>query len=196
MLRRIIGAQDMAKPNISLRQDLENGRVAVTAGDGRVYRIRQIRQSDAPSLQRGYAAMPSEAKLNRMLYKVPELTPEMAARYCSPDPGVEYCVVVEGRDALAGEILGGARLSYVGGGKTAQFTVSLRPEAHGKGLARDAVSTILGVARELGMESVWGLIAEDNKAMLSLARSLGFDLKPNPADPSEILARIELRRAG
>ena len=178
----------------SLRQDLDRGRIAVTGRDGRVYRIRPIRPADAPSLQRGYAAMPSEAKLNRMLYKVPELTPEMAARYCTPDPNAEYCVVVEGRDALAGEILGGARLIY-GSGKTAQFTVSLRPEGHGKGLAREAVSTVLGVAREMGMDSVWGLIASDNKPMLDLARSLGFALKPNPEDPTEILARIELRRS-
>lgn len=186
-------AKEEAK--ISLRHDLENGGAAVTAGDGHVYRFRQIRLSDAPSLQRGYAAMPSEAKLHRMLYKVPELTPEMATRYCSPDPASEYCVVVEGRDALAGEILGGARIIYVASGKTAQFTVSLRPEAHGKGLGREAVSTILGVAREMGMESVWGLIANDNKVMLDLARSLGFALRPNPEEPSEILARIELRPA-
>lgn len=185
----------MENANISsLRQDLEAGRIAVTARDGRVYRIRPIRPTDAASLQRGYAAMPSEAKLNRMLYKVAELTPDMAARYCTPDPAREYCVVVEGRDALAGEVLGGARLAY-GSGKTAQFTVSLRPEAHGKGLASDAVGTVLGVAREMGLESVWGLIASDNKAMLALARRLGFTLKPNPEDPSETLARIELRRA-
>lgn len=182
----------MGNAEISVRQDLENGRVAVTAGDGRVYRIRPIQLSDAPSLQRGYAAMPSEAKLNRMLYKVPELTAEMAKRFCSPDPASEYCVVVEGRDELAGEILGGARIAYVASGKTAQFTVSLRPEAHGKGLGREAVITILAVARELGMESVWGLIANDNKAMLDLARSIGFAFQPNPEEPSEILARIEL----
>lgn len=179
----------------TLRQDLERGRVAVTGRDGRVYRIRPIRPEDAPSLQRGYAAMPSEAKLNRMLYKVPELTAEMAARYCSPDPATEYCVVVEGRDALAGEVLGGARIVYGGASKTAQFTVSLRPEAHGKGLAHDAVATVLGVAREMGIDSVWGLIAADNKPMLSLARSLGFALKPNPEDPTEVLARVELRPA-
>lgn len=185
----------MEKLDTSLRQDLDRGRVAVTGRDGRAYRIRPIRPADAASLQRGYAAMPSEAKLNRMLYKVPELTPDMAAKYCSPDPKSEYCVVVEGRDDLAGEILGGARLIYAGVGKTAQFTVSLRPEAHGKGLGRDAVSTILGVAREMGMDSVWGLITSDNKPMLSMARSLGFAMKPNPEDPTEVLARIELKRA-
>jgi RimJ/RimL family protein N-acetyltransferase len=196
MLHRSIGGRDMEETKISLRQDLEDGRAAVKGGDGLVYRIRPIRLADAPSLQRGYAAMPSEAKLHRMLYKVPELTPQMATRYCSPDPASEYCVVLEGRDALAGEILGGARITYVASGKTAQFTVSLRPEAHGKGLGREAVRTILGVAREMGMGSVWGLIANDNEAMLGLARSLGFALRPNPDESSEILARIELRPGG
>lgn len=185
---------DAAAGKSPLRTDLEQGRVAVTAKDGRIYRLRPIRPTDAASLQRGYAAMPSEAKLNRMLYKVAELTPQMADRYCSPDAVNEYCVVVEGRDALAGEILGGARIGRAG--DTAQFTVSLRPEAHGKGLAREAIATILGVAREMGVGSVWGVIASDNTPMLALARKLGFALQPNPEDPSEVLARIELTGDG
>lgn len=187
---------DIAPHQDSLVSDLEKGRVAISANDGRVYRLRPIRPSDAPSLARGYAAMSSEAKLARMLYKVPELTPEMAAKYCSPDPGSEYCVVVEGRDELAGEVLGGARLVRAGKSeKTAQFTVSLRPEAHGKGLAREAIQTLLGVAREMGVESVWGLITADNQPMIDLAKSLGFAIRPNPEDPTEVLARIELKRA-
>ena len=182
-----------ATHNFSLVADLEQGRVAVRARDGQEYRLRPIRPSDAVSLARGYAAMSAEAKHNRMLYKVPELTPAMAAAYCSPDPERDYDVIVEGRDALAGEVLGGARLTGLKDGKAAQISVSLRPEGERKSLGKAALKTVLRVAQEKGMQSVWGIVVTDNKPMMALAKSLGFTFAENPDDPSETLIRLDLK---
>jgi len=180
------------KERTSVRAELDGGKVTVKAHDGKDYKLRSIRPADAESLTRGYAAMSNEAKHFRMLYKVPELTPEMAARFCSPDPSRDYCVVVEGRDALEGEILGGARIMGIKEGQSAQVSVSLRPEAEGKGLAKAALVTVLRVAAEMGVKSVWGVIVTDNKPMIALARNLGFALVENPDDSSETLARLDL----
>lgn len=178
----------------SFRDDLANRKVAVTSRDGMAYVLRPIQPSDAESLMRGYAAMSDEAKHNRMLYRVPALTPQMAAQYCSPDPERDYVVVVEGRDALAGEILGGARITGLKEGKSAQVSVSLRPEAERKGLGKAALMAVLRVAKEKGMQSVWGIIVTDNKPMMALARSIGFDLAQNPEDGNETLARLDLAK--
>lgn len=176
----------------SIRKQLEAGTFKVKARDGLEYVLRPIRPTDAASLMRGYAAMSDEAKHNRMLHRVPALTPQMAANYCSPDPERDYVVVVEGRDALAGEILGGARITGLKDGTAAQISVSLRPEAERKGLAKAALGTVLRVAREKGVKSVWGVIVTDNTPMIRLARALGFALVENPEDSSETLARLEL----
>lgn len=176
----------------SIRKELETGSYKVKARDGLEYVLRPIRPADAASLMRGYAAMSDEAKHHRMLHRVPALTSQMAAAYCSPDPERDYVVVVEGRDALAGEILGGARITGLKDGKAAQISVSLRPEAERKGLGKAALLTVLRVAKERGMQSVWGIIVTDNKSMMVLARNLGFALAENPEDSSETIARLEL----
>src|SRR5690606_29839225 len=123
------------------------------------YRIRPIRPSDAESLIRGYAALSPEARWFRMLHAVPHLTPEMARAFCDPDPARDFCLVIEGKGALAGEIVGGARAAGLGPGKDAEFSGSLRPEMQGLGLARRALEAIIGVAREAGCASLWGTIA-------------------------------------
>lgn len=183
----------IATSTTSVVTDLAEGNITVRSRDGRTYRLRPIRPSDAASLARGYAAMSAEAKHHRMLYKVPELTPAMAASYCSPDPDRDYVVVVEGRDELDGEILGGARLTGLKDGKAAQISVSLRPEAERKGIGKAVLKMLLRVAQEKGVQSVWGIIVTDNKPMMALARSLGFSFAANPEDPSENIVRLDLK---
>ena len=137
--------------------------------------------------------MSSQAKWFRMLYTVPHLTPETAARFCAPDPEREICIVIEGHDALKGEILGGARIAGEADGKSAEFSVSLRPEAQKLGLARIALKAVLDAARDKGYELVWGTIARDNGAMLALAQRMGFSLNTDPNDPAMVRAELDLQ---
>lgn len=169
----------------------------VKGKDGETYLVRPIRRSDAPSLMRGYDAMSDEAKWFRMLHTVPHLSEEMALQFCSPDPNRDLCAVIEGHGRLTGEILGGARIACDGAG-AAEFSVSLRPEAQGLGLAHHALDAILQGAAEMGCKVAWGVISAQNTPMLALARRMGFRLTSDPADPSLVIAEIELsgRNAG
>ncbi|MGD9783810.1 MAG: N-acetyltransferase family protein [Hyphomicrobiaceae bacterium] len=180
--------------SFDMRSTLDSGGISVMAGDGCQYKLRRIRPSDAASLIRGYQAMSQEDKLSRMFYRVPEMTTAMAERFCSPGAERDFCIVVEGRDALEGEILGGARITEAGKGGSHEFSVSLRPEGRHKGLAAAALASVLKVAQEMGSHSVWGVITSDNEPMLSLAKKLGFTLRPKPEDPTETVARIELKK--
>lgn len=182
----------MSGPGDSLRARLERAEVTLTARDGDRYVLRTIRPTDAPSLIRGYETLSPRAKWFRMLHAVPHLTEEMAARFCAPDPETECCVVVEGHDSLTGEILGGARVADIGPGRDAEFSVSMRPEAQGLGLARQALETVIAVAREAGCRSVWGLISPANHAMLGLAERIGFAIRRDPDDVTLIRADLPL----
>ena len=117
----------------------------------------------------------------------------MVRRYCAPDPARDLCVVVEGVGALQGEILGGARISGADDGGSAEFSVSLRPEALGLGLARHALETVLAAAGEMGYRTVWGSISRSNAAMLALARRIGFQLRSDPDDSTVMLAEMSVR---
>ncbi len=176
----------------ALREQLEAHKIVVKGKDGRLYTLRPIRPSDALSLMRGYDAMSDSSKRFRMLHALPHLTDAMARTYCSPDPDRELCIVVEGVGELKGEILGGARIAGAVDGISAEFAVSLRPEAQGLGLARKALETVLKAAKESGYREAWGSISSSNDAMLSLARRVGFSLRHDPDDFSLMLAELPL----
>ncbi|MGF1445464.1 MAG: GNAT family N-acetyltransferase [Pikeienuella sp.] len=164
----------------------------ITGKDGKLYAVRPICPADAPSLIRGYEAMTEQGKWFRMLYAVPHLSEAQALQFCSPDGRTELCIVVEGHGALENDILGGARIMDVGGGRDAEFSVSLRPEARGLGLARAALERVIEVARDAGCRSVWGTIAARNHAMLGLAERIGFEIKRDPDDFSLMIATLPL----
>lgn len=186
---------DAASDHVPLRQLLTDRSVTICGKNGVTYVVRPISPKDAPSLMRGYDAMSDQAKWFRMLNALPHLSPEAARRFCSPDPKRDICLVIEGQAALAGEILGGARIAGEPDGRTAEFSVSLRPEAQGLGLGHHVLDTALRAACEMGYERVWGLIAVANTAMLSLARRIGFDLNPDPWDHALVRAELVLDRS-
>ena len=176
----------------ALREQLEAHKIVVKGKDGRLYTLRPIRPSDAVSLMRGYDAMSDSSKRFRMLHALPHLTESMARVFCSPDPNRELCIVVEGFGEFEGEILGGARIAGAVDGISAEFAVSLRPEAQGLGLARKALETVLKAAKESGYREVWGSISSRNDAMLALARRVGCSLRRDPDDFSLMLAEFPL----
>ncbi len=161
------------------------------AKDGEHYRFRSIRASDAGSLMRGYDAMSDESKWSRLLTARPHLSEEMAERFCTPDPAEEVCLVIEGRDALAGEILGGGRVAGLAPGERAEFAVSLRPEARGLGLGHQILKAAIEVARARGCSGVWGTISAENLEMLALARHMGMTVERDPDDWSIETARLD-----
>lgn len=177
---------------ISLWERLARREIALTAADGQAYVVRPIEPSDAPSLMRGYDALENRSKWFRMLHSLPHLTEEMALDFCTPDPAREVCLVLEGRDALEGEILGGARIAGDADGVSAEFSVSLRPEARGLGLAHQVLETVFAVAREMGYRRIWASIHAENVSMAHLARSLHCHLRRDPEDGALLLAERAL----
>lgn len=177
---------------MTLLDQLEARELTIMGKDGCAYVMRPIQPSDAPSLMRGYDAMTEESKWFRLLHRVPHLTESMALAFCSPNPESELCVVVEGAGELSGEILGGARIAGSLGAESAEFAVSLRPEAQGLGLAKNALQTALSAARAMGYKEVWGSISARNNAMLALAGRLGFSLSRDPDDLSLVKAEMSL----
>ena len=172
----------------SLRERVAAGAVRAHGKDGADYLIRPIRPDDAAALMRGYDSLPRRSKWFRVLHAMPHLSEEMAARLCAPDGKSEYAIVIEGSGPLAGELVGGARLGGMEPGKAAEFAVTLRDEVQGLGLARQALETVIEIAREAGCALVRGTISAQNRAMLGLARRLGFEIRRDPDDPSLMVA--------
>ncbi|MFD0985858.1 GNAT family N-acetyltransferase [Methyloligella solikamskensis] len=177
---------------ISLRERLARREVTLRAADGQAYVVRPIRPTDAASLMRGYDALENMSKWFRMQHALPHLSPAMALDFCTPDPARDICLVVEGKGALAGEILGGARIAGQADSRTAEFSVSLRPEARHLDLARQALETVFAAGREMGYVRVYATIHVDNTPMKTLARRLKCRLRRDPEDGALMIAERNL----
>lgn len=176
----------------TLRQRLEQHQVFLEGRDGNHYLLRPIEPADAPSVIRGYNALSPRERWFRLLHAVPALDAETARRFCSPDPVLDICLVLEGRGELAGDIVGGARITGERNRESGEFSVSMRPEVQGLGLARQALETALQAAAEAGYTRVFGYIAARNAAMLGLAQRLGFTIRFDPDHPAQRIAEISL----
>lgn len=181
----------------TLHQRLAARRVLLEAENGERYLLRPIEPGDAPSLIRGFKALSPRDRWFRMLYAMPELSVAAARRFCAPDPVLDICLVLEGRGDLAGDIVGGARITgdriiEEPEGRAGEFSVSMRPEMQGQGLARQALAIALQAAAEAGYGRVYGYVAARNRAMLGMAAKLGFTIRFDPDDFTQRIAEISL----
>ena len=176
----------------SLRERLARREVQLLGKDGRAYVLRPIEPTDAPSMIRGFNALSPRQRWLRFLHAVPVLTPEAALALCTPDPVLDICLVIEGQGELAGDIVGGARITGAPNRDDGEFSVSMRPEVQGLGLARQALQTALDAAAEAGYRRVWGYVSARNDGMRQLAKRLGFRVRRDPDDFSQLIAEIQL----
>jgi acetyltransferase len=65
----------------------------------------------------------------------------------------------------------------------------------GRGLGRRLLATLLEHARGAGIREAVGIVLATNKAMLRLARSMGFSATAEPGDATVMRIRRDLRNA-
>ncbi|ODR93776.1 hypothetical protein AUC70_08975 [Methyloceanibacter stevinii] len=181
-----------ARPLSPLRERLLRRKVTIAGKDGHPHLARPINETDAGRLIRCYDAMTDRGRWFRVLHHLPHLTQDMARDFCTPDPERDLCIVLEGDGPLEGEILGGARITGSKDGKTAEYSVTLRPEAEGLGLAHKALELVFEAAREMGYTHIWGTIHSENGPMLQLAHSLNLHVHRDPNDAALMVSEGDL----
>lgn len=181
-----------ARPFSPLREKLLRRKVTIAGKDGHPHLARPIDETDAGALIRCYDAMTDRGRWFRVLHHLPHLSEDMAREFCTPDPERDLCIVLEGDGPLEGEILGGARITGDKDGKTAEYSVTLRPEAEGLGLAHTALELVFEAAREMGYTHIWGTIHSENGPMLQLAHSLNLHVHRDPNDAALMVSEGDL----
>ena len=71
-----------------------------------------------------------------------------------------------------------------------EFAIVVADRYQGKGLGTRLIDMLIGVADEKALESIYGIIMPDNKAMLRLCEKLGFTMRRTP---DGIRAELKLR---
>lgn len=154
---------------------------------GRKVRIRPIRPEDEPNLHAFFAKLSPEDVRMRFLQPLKRLPEPLGHRLSHLDPGREMALVAY--DA-PDDILGVGRLSA--SGKAAEFALTVRSDSQGLGLGHALMTRILGFAWWWAIDEVFGDVLAENAKMLDLCRSLGGEVRQNPADST--LLRVVFRR--
>ncbi len=127
----------------------------------------------------------------RLFTPMRELRDDLAARASAIDYDRELALVIED-PAQPGELWGGARIVADPDGTTAEYAVSTRSDAQGRGVGEAAVRAILQCAKERGIRTVQGVVLRENAPMRALARRLGFRELRDADEPDTVWTVMDL----
>jgi acetyltransferase len=116
----------------------------------------------------------------------------MLARFTQIDYDREIALVALEAGSPEGKMLGAARVIGDPDGKKAEFAVMVGDPWQGKGVGAKLLKTCLQIAKERGIETVWGIVLRENTQMLALGRKLGFEAS-RTEEPGELELTIDLR---
>jgi len=150
--------------------------------------IRPIKPEDAPLLLEFFHGLSRESVYYRFFTHMKTLSPKLLARFTQLDYDRDMALVAMEQSQPEEKILGVARLMSKAGGIEPEFAVVVGDPWQGKGVGAALMEHLLEIAKERGMESIWGLVLAENTHMLALARKLGFAISRVPGE-----AEYELR---
>jgi len=152
--------------------------------------VRPIRPSDADRLTEMVDHCTPEDVRLRFNGGMRHLDRDLALRLSQIDYDRHMALVAE---TTGGDLMGVGRLVEDPEGETAEFALMVRTDHQHHGLGGLLLQAILDYAATRGLREVWGQVARENRSMLDLARSLGFETAPYEADLSRTYVTHAIR---
>jgi len=154
--------------------------------DGRNVVLRPIRPEDEPLERELIEELSSESSRFRFFYILKEITHDMLSRFCNIDYDREIAIIAEYTANGKRRNVGVGRLIIEPSGEKAEFAVVVADDFQNNGLGLKLCDTLIGIAQDKGLKSIYGIVLNDNLRMISLAKKLGFTLKPFANEESQI----------
>jgi len=153
--------------------------------------IRPIRPEDAPLMVELFESLSPHSIYLRFFSQLKRLPHKMLARFTQIDYAREIALVAIQESESGEKMLGVARIITVMDPKKAEFSTIVGDPWQGKGIGTALLKRCLRIAKDRGIENVWGLVLPENTQMLALGRKLNFKVKRTP-DFSEYELNIDL----
>jgi acetyltransferase len=122
-----------------------------------------------------------------ILHKV---THEMLVRFCNIDYDREMTITAEYTEKEKKRSVGNSRLLIQSDGLSGEFAVLVAEDFRNVGLGLKLTDMIIGIARDKGLKSIYGIALKENSRMISLARRLGFTIESDGGE--EVKFTLEL----
>ncbi len=164
----------------------------VTADDLEVC-IRPIKPEDAPLLVDLFDTLSPTTIYYRFFGPLKALPHWMLVRFTQVDYDREIdFIALEETTGGKERMLATARVISDPDGKRAEFAILVGDPWQGKGVGAKLLERCLTVAKDRGIETVWGIVLRENTGMLALGRKLGFKASRTD-EPGELELTIDLR---
>ena len=161
--------------------------------DGLPIFVRPIRPEDAPLLIKLFDTLSPTSIYYRFFGHLKSLPHSMLVRFTQVDYDREIdLVAVDEGDKNEERILGVSRVYTDPDGKRAEFAILVGDPWQGKGVGARLLEISLGIAKNRGIETVWGTVLQENQGMLALGRKLGFKISRSQ-EPGEMELTIDLK---
>ncbi len=160
--------------------------------DGLAVFIRPIKPEDAPRLVDLFNTLSPTSIYYRFFSPMKTLPHSMLARFTQIDYDREIALVALEEGKQTERILGVARVIGDPDGRKAEFAVLVGDHWQGRGVGAKLLEKCLRIAKERGIETIWGIVLRENTQMLALGRKLGFNVSKTD-EPGELELTIDLR---
>lgn len=158
--------------------------------DGKMLILRPIKPEDE-ALEKKALEVLSQESLRFRFFKIPhKVTHEMLIRFCNIDYDREMTIIAEYNNNGGKRSVGNSRLLIQADGVSGEFAVLVADDFHGQGLGIKLTDMIIGIAREKGLTTLYGVALSENVQMINLAKRLGFTVEKY--GPDEVKFTLEL----
>ena len=177
-------------PRFAIRPYPKEWERHVTLQDGTALLLRPVRPEDESLYPPFFAAVTQQDLRLRFFASVKEFSHTFIARFTQIDYARAMAFIAVNESTA--EMLGVVRLHSDADFDTAEFAILVRSDQKGHGLGWQLMQLIIEYARAQGIRSVHGQVLHENAAMLDMCKNLGFQVKPDPEEPSLVIVTLSL----
>jgi acetyltransferase len=164
-----------------------------TLPSGELLRVRPIRHDDGQLEEAFVLGLSLESRYQRMLSGGTKVTPEWIASMTHIDYDRHMAFAVTAVSRGLEQFVGVGRYVVDAATRSADVALVLADAWQRQGLGRRLLATLLEHAQTAGVREAAGVVLAANRAMLRLARSMGFDVTAEPGDATVVRIRRDLR---
>ncbi len=151
--------------------------ICTTTKGGLRIQIRPIRPEDAELFVELFKNLSPSSVYFRFFQHIKELSPDMLAMLTQIDYDRHMALIALDLSADREKMLGVARIIADPEISQCEFSIMVGDQWHGQGVGAQLLLHLLKVAKQQGVEKIWGLVLPENTQMLRLAKKFGFGVR-------------------
>ncbi|MEM9355188.1 MAG: GNAT family N-acetyltransferase [Pseudomonadota bacterium] len=174
----------------TLSQCFKSAQFPIASLEATPFLIRPSTPGDGERLRTFFDTLSSSARHNRFLSSVARVSTNLINLFATADQADHVALLATRKSERGEEIIAEARFVVGPNNRSAaEFALTVADNWQGQGIGQQLLVLIDKLARDRGLQFLWGDTVPTNKAMLCLADRVGFDRRRHPHDFK--LARLE-----